>query len=87
MTLLEEVCPNDLGDNNHRWSWLMEVSGGEKNILWVHNCLEGKPALMWIDITTGGFHRLVSANPLTIEPSILCPVCQDHGFIKEDKWI
>lgn len=32
------------------------------------------------------FWRLVSRDPLTIEPSILCG-CGDHGFIRSGEWI
>ena len=28
-----------------------------------------------------------SWNPLTIEPSILCRLCGDHGFIRGGKWV
>lgn len=31
-------------------------------------------------------HRVVSRDPLTIEPSILCPDCGTHGFITEGRW-
>lgn len=34
-----------------------------------------------------GKHELVSADPLTISPSVLCNHCQDHGFIREGKWV
>lgn len=30
--------------------------------------------------------RVVSWEPLTLEPSILCR-CGDHGFIREGKWV
>lgn len=26
-------------------------------------------------------------EPLTLSPSLLCSVCQDHGFIREGKWV
>ena len=31
-------------------------------------------------------HRLVSRKPLTIEPSIQCPKCGLHGFIRAGSW-
>lgn len=30
---------------------------------------------------------LVSLEPLHIEPSLLCGVCGDHGFIRNGKWV
>lgn len=31
--------------------------------------------------------RLISREPLTLEPSILCRLCGNHGFIREGKWV
>ena len=31
-------------------------------------------------------HELISTDPLTISPSLLCR-CGDHGFIREGRWI
>lgn len=31
-------------------------------------------------------HRITQTAPLTIEPSILCPDCGTHGFIREGRW-
>lgn len=31
-------------------------------------------------------HTLVSANPLTIQPSLGCRGCSSHGYIREGKW-
>ena len=90
MTWESEVCPNDLGDNNHRWSWLVRANatdGDGKDILWMHTC-NGKRTLCWIDITSGTKHQLISEEPLHIQPSILCPVgCGDHGYVREGKWV
>ena len=30
---------------------------------------------------------VVSMEPLTLSPSILCTLCKDHGFIRDSKWI
>lgn len=30
---------------------------------------------------------LVSWEPLTIAPSVLCVTCGDHGFIRDGKWV
>jgi len=97
----EEVCPNDLGDGNHRWSWLVRAGISREDfppavrnfiptnmdLLWGHQCIE-RWVLCWIDLTTGTKHFLVSADPLTISPSVLCPIgCGDHGFIRDDLWV
>lgn len=30
---------------------------------------------------------VVSEDPLTLSPSVLCRVCGDHGFVREGKWV
>lgn len=30
---------------------------------------------------------VVSLEPLTLTPSILCTACGDHGFITDGKWV
>ncbi len=32
-------------------------------------------------------HDLVSFDPLTIAPSLLCPTCGSHGFIRDGSWV
>lgn len=34
-----------------------------------------------------GGHSVLSMEPLTITPSILCGECGMHGFITEGKWV
>lgn len=31
--------------------------------------------------------RVTSWEPLTLEPSILCQLCGDHGFIRGGRWV
>lgn len=81
-----EHVPNDLGDGDHRWGPPMEGYPAT-DIMWMHTCKGGRHQLARIDVTSGNFHTLVSREPLHIEPSILCPVCGDHGFIREGKWV
>lgn len=40
----------------------------------------------WIPVGRGQW-TLVSENPLTLAPSLLCTVCGDHGFIRDGKWV
>lgn len=32
-------------------------------------------------------HTILQADPLTISPSILCPDCGTHGFIRDGRWV
>ena len=34
----------------------------------------------------GNGHTIVSLQPLTISPSILCPDCNTHGFVRDGVW-
>ncbi len=36
---------------------------------------------------TPGNHTLICAEPLHIEPSVLCNRCPEHGWIREGRWI
>ncbi len=98
---LADVFPNDLGDGVHRWSWLVRAASTReglppavaeyvptnRDLLWLHRCKDGRWAVCWIDLTSGKRHRLAQEEPLTVEPSILCPVgCGDHGFIRAGRW-
>lgn len=69
--------------------WLSWQADG--NLLEVHNPVNdiGKPhGLGWIDCTSGKKHRIVSRDPLHIEPSILCSEgCGFHGWVRAGKWV
>jgi hypothetical protein len=30
---------------------------------------------------------VISEDPITLSPSVLCTQCQDHGFIQNGKWV
>lgn len=30
---------------------------------------------------------VVSEEPLTLSPSVLCRACGDHGFVRQGKWV
>lgn len=32
-------------------------------------------------------HELVSMDPLTVAPSLDCPECGLHGYIRDGKWV
>jgi hypothetical protein len=85
-----EVFPYDLGDGEHRWSWLVRANaapGDGKDILFLHRC-NGKWSTNWIDLTSGTKHQLITEDPLHIEASVACPQhCGDHGFIRDGRWV
>lgn len=35
---------------------------------------------------SAGNHELVTADPLTISPSLLCRSCPSHGFVRSGSW-
>lgn len=86
---VRSFCPNDLGDESHRWGWWPYEPEGD--IGWVHLCTNhgGKTSLVVarIDVTSGQRHNLISKEPLTIGGSIRCAACNDHGFIRDGKWV
>lgn len=83
---IKETFPYELREDI-RWSWIIENSDpNKKNVFWWHLCNE-KPSNMWIDVSSGQKHTLVSSNPLHIEPSILCPNCGLHGYVRNGVWV
>lgn len=34
-----------------------------------------------------GGHAIITREPLTVTPSILCPDCGTHGFIQNGRWL
>ena len=32
-------------------------------------------------------HELISADPLTVRPSLACRLCPNHGFIRTNRWV
>lgn len=54
-----------------------------------HECrvVEGTQIICAPALRLGEGHTIVSENPLTITPSILCPDCGLHGFITDGRWV
>ena len=63
-----------------------------------HNRADGKEGKCWSGIffDVEGVRRVFgdkpiwqvnSWEPLTLSPSIVCRECNDHGFIREGKWV
>ena len=38
-------------------------------------------------LTAGGHTVTATANGTTVNPSILCPGCGTHGFIRDGRWV
>jgi len=73
----------DLGDGH--WIQLLEdgVTG-----YFAHRNPDG--SICWGRIPLSGLGeswKIVSREPLTIEPSILCETHGVHGFIRDGKWV
>lgn len=77
---LFDLCPIDLGQG-HRASYM--PTG---NVLHYHPCPDPTKRLRVVDLVSGLHHRLVSASPLHIEPSLLCEFCDEHGYIRDGLW-
>lgn len=52
--------------------------------LWKHPACRS-----WAEVRFGGpHHTLDSRDPLTMSPSLLCPMgCGTHGYIKQGRWV
>lgn len=77
----------DVIDIGHRHFVRPNGAGG---YLWWHDC----PAVEhvswgwfgpWDEVASG--HVIVSHDPLTVQGSLLCVECQDHGFIQGGRWV
>lgn len=55
-----------------------------------HVCDRGERGVIvcapFLQTETGG-HQVVSRHPWTITPSILCPDCGTHGFVRDGQWV
>lgn len=54
-----------------------------------HRCrvVDGTQIVCAPALRLGEGHTLVSDDPVTVTPSILCPDCGPHGFITEGRWV
>lgn len=54
-----------------------------------HTCTRPRDGVTLIvapELTIPG-HTVISLDPVTISPSILCDDCGLHGFIREGRWV
>ncbi len=81
----------DIGDNN-----AIEFTGkrskpGQWGLLWYHHRPDtgeecGIGGISW-DPDDRVHWDLVSLDPLTVSPSLLCQTCGAHGFIRDGRWV
>ena len=62
-------------------------------VLFRHRCLTGRagdperhPIINAAALRVGGGHTIVSDDPVTITPSILCE-CGAHGYVTDGRWV
>lgn len=71
---------------------LREIAGVAMGVAYWHDCITparrslGSEDYCPIDDGPKGW-TLVSRDPLTISPSLLCRACGHHGFIRDGKWV
>lgn len=64
-------------DDDLRWDHLCEV---------IPDPVEGEVRKRIAAFLSPG-HRISSADPITIEGSLLCLSCKLHGFVREGQWV
>ena len=79
----------DLGEG-HSFMWLANGPGFEPHgIIEYHPRADDKPGgcggIVYLEGVRAR-HRLVSKDPITIEPSLVCRTCGCHGWIEDGKW-
>lgn len=65
------------------------VDGKPQALAFYHPC-KGEESGSWLQLVRrdpGPAWHLISAQPLTIAPSVLCIACGHHGFIRDGKWV
>lgn len=86
-----QIAPGatDLGEG-HSFMWMAHGLGHPPHALVeYHPRADGKPGGCGGIVYFEGIkarHKLVSQEPLTIHPSLRCPTCGCHGWVKDGKW-
>ena len=87
----------DIGDD-HSIKYIEYKEFGPVGINVKHLTKEGKVCNGWVPFKGKAWEQgfapgqieawdIKSEDPLTLEPSILCTVCGDHGFIRLGRWV
>lgn len=58
-------------------------------VAYTHTCngQAGSPDYVGVKPAWRDGWDVLSVNPLTLSPSLLCRACGHHGFIREGKWV
>ncbi len=72
-----------LGDRH----FVMPTDRDRRGFFWWHDCT-GRSGWGWFGAVEAGAsgHKITSSDPLTVQGSLLCTVCGDHGFIRDGRW-
>lgn len=62
------------------------VDGEFHGVAYWHEC-NGIYREDWVHVQGLKSWTLITLDPLTITPSLLCRVCGHHGFITNGKWV
>jgi len=83
-------CDIDLG-NNHRLQFIWKAGVARVGSFVVHRRDDGLICLATImfDCPGGNVNgfTVLQDDPLTVLQSVLCRACNDHGFIRDGKWV
>jgi len=52
-----------------------------------HRCDRGPRGVIICAPKLDERHQVVRLQPLTVVPSILCPDCGTHGFVRDGRWV
>lgn len=62
------------------------IDGEIAGVAYWHPC-HGYNVEGWVPVATPGGWDLVSEEPLTLSPSLLCRACGHHGFVRDGRWV
>jgi hypothetical protein len=83
---MTECTSKNIGDIGHGVSVVLRyIDGKLEGADYVHDCKITGASFLPIGLPDGW--TLVSEEPLTLTPSVLCRSCGHHGFITDGKWV
>jgi hypothetical protein len=78
------------GAREHRIKSFTNSAGAIAGWHVLHRRASGEWCMGTVNIdpnTAQGVWQLIQLDPLTIDPSILCRTCGEHGYIREGQWV
>lgn len=80
-------CGSRDGQHRAQGHVVWNLMGDGRHVNVAHRCLPEKHGNGWVSgpLPLGPW-RVVSAEPLTVEPSISCSDCGLHGWITDGEW-